>query len=169
MHVTLTMQDFRYREDGFTVPELIVVMVLTLLFSSMVLSFAFDFWGGATQLQNSSDTFVDRQNVGDKIRDSINEASSLINQNSIADANTALPDASDASNTRWLLLHAIPVTTAMPTKGQSQPVFYFEAPAKDQLNHYIMRGVTPFQNEYVIYMDGSKKTTIDAYLGKSGC
>lgn len=144
-------------QKGFTVPELIVVMVLTLLFSTMVLSFAFDFWGTATDLQNSSETLVTRQNIGDRLRSRLNVASTLLNQNSIVDANANVADPSDVSGTHWLTLHAVPETVATPANGQFVPVLYYAAPTLDASKKYIMRGVEPEQDEFVMYLDGSQK------------
>ncbi len=142
---------------GFTVPELVVVMVLTLVFSTLVLSFAFDFWGVATNLQNSSETLVTRQNLGDNLRNRLNVATTLLNQTSIADVNANVSDASDVTGTHWVLLHAVPTTLSMPTKGSYAPILYYEAPAIDANKNFLMRGVQPAQNEFVMYLDGTAK------------
>ncbi len=144
-------------QNGFTVPELIVVMVLTLLFSTMVLSFAFDFWGTATDLQNSSETLVTRQNLGDRLRGRLNVASTLLNQNSIADAQANVSDPSDVSGTHWLILHAVPETVPMPAAANFTPILYYAAPTVDSSKNFIMRGVEPHQDEFVMYLDGSTK------------
>lgn len=144
-------------QTGFTVPELIIVMVLTLLFSSLVLSFAFDFWGTATDLQNSSETLVTRQNIGDRLRGQLNVASTLLNQNSIADTNANVSDPSDVSGTAWLNMHAVPETVATPVAGQYAPILYYAAPALNASKNFIMRGVEPEQNEFVLYLDGAQK------------
>lgn len=144
-------------QQGFTVPELIVVMVLTLLFSTMVLSFAFDFWGTATDLQNSSETLVTRQNLGDRLRGRLNVASTLLNQNSIVDPNANVSDPGDSTGTHWLILHAIPETVPMPAAGSFTPILYYAAPTLDASKNFIMRGVEPHQDEFVMYLDGSTK------------
>ncbi len=144
-------------QKGFTVPELIVVMVMTLIFSTIVLSFAFDFWGNATDLQNSSETLVNRQNLGDRLRARLNLASTLLNQNSITDSHANVSDPSDVSGTHWLTKHAVPGALTMPAAGSFSPVMYYAAPTVDAAKNFIMRGVEPDQDEFVIYLDGTQK------------
>lgn len=148
----------RGSQSGFTVPELIVVMVLTVLFSGMIMSFSLDFWGSSTSLQNSSETLVTRQNVGDALRERFNAASTLINQNSIPDINTAVPDPTDLSGTHWQILHAIPGLTSTPSPGTIAPLLYYAAPSTDASKNIIMNGVSPFYDEFVLYIDGTSKT-----------
>ncbi|HPR09640.1 prepilin-type N-terminal cleavage/methylation domain-containing protein [Candidatus Saccharibacteria bacterium] len=146
-----------YNHKGFTIPELIVVMTLTLLFSSLVLSFTFDIWGGASQLQNSSDTLVSRQNLGDTLRNRLNAATTLLNQNSIPDPNTMVSEPTDASGSHWLRIHAVPQTIPIPASGSYTPVIYYSAPAIGTNKQFLMRGSSPYQDEFILYLDGAKK------------
>ncbi len=73
-------------EQGFTLVELLVYITLTLLMTTMVFSFMFDFWGTSATLEADSETFTTRQDAGDILRDTLNVASGLIDQNSIPDA-----------------------------------------------------------------------------------
>lgn len=155
---TLRCTPLNSTQSGFTVPELIVVMVLTVLFSGMVMSFSLDFWGSSTNLQNSSETLVGRQNVGDALRDRFNAASTLINQNSIPDVNTAVSDPSDLSGTHWQMRHAVPGLTSTPSPGTIAPLLYYAAPSIDTSKNIIMNGVSPFNDEYVLYLDGTSET-----------
>jgi type II secretory pathway pseudopilin PulG len=146
----------RHRSAGFTLVELVVAMTLSLAVSGLVLGFFIDFWRSISALENDSETFVTRQNAGDKLRDALNPATNLINQNSLADANAGNPDPSDVSGTHWVLNHAVPATVTMPANGTT-PLFYFSAPSIDSSRNLIMNGSQPYLDEYVLYINGSTK------------
>jgi prepilin-type N-terminal cleavage/methylation domain-containing protein len=114
------------KSDGFTLVELLVVMVLTVMFSGIIMTFFLDLWGSTATLENDSETFVTRQDAGDK-------------------------------GTYWLKIHAIPGTTAMPSSGTT-PLLYFEAPSVTSSKTFIMNGLAPFQDNYVLYLDASTKS-----------
>jgi type II secretory pathway pseudopilin PulG len=154
-------------ENGFTLVELIIVMGITLLVTATVLSFAIDFWGSSTSLQNDSTSFIDRNNAGDRLRDSLNVASGLIMQNSITDANAMKPDPSDASNTHWLLIHAVPGSVAIGNSGTYTPLFYYQAPAIDSSKNIILNGANPYTNEFVLYLNGTTKQMLMRSLGNT--
>jgi hypothetical protein len=107
-------------------------------------------------VQNDAETFVSRQNSGDRLREALNASSSLINQNSITDTHTNVPDTSDVTGTHWQLIHAVPGTITMPTSG-AKPVLYFQAPSTDSSRNFIMNGAQPYQDEFVLYLDASSK------------
>jgi prepilin-type N-terminal cleavage/methylation domain-containing protein len=155
-------------QSGFTIPELIVVMALTVMFSGLILSFSLDFWGSSTSLQNSSETLVGRQNVGDALRERFNTASSLLNQNSIPDLNTAVPEPSDLTGTHWQILHAVPGLATMPSPGTISPILYYASPSVDVSKNIIMNGVNPFYDEFVLYLDGTSKTLSARSLANPG-
>jgi len=151
------MKSLCRNQAGFTVPELIVVMVLTLLFSSMVISFALDFWGSTTRLQNSSENLVTRQNLGDTLRDQLNPVTSLLNQNSIPDSHASVSDPTDITGSHWLVLHVIPDTTSMPSSGIT-PLLYYAAPSLDMSKNIIMNGTAPLTDDFVLYLNASDKS-----------
>lgn len=142
---------------GFTIVELIVVMVLTVAFSALVLTFMIDFWRSVASLENDSETLVTRQNAGDRLRDTLNAASQLVTQNSITDAHANVPDPSDVSGTHWLIIHAVPSSITMPASGSYTPVFYFTAPSVNSSKSFIMNGSQPYYDEFVLYLNGSTK------------
>ena len=143
-------------QSGFSIPELIIVMTITAFLSVLILGFALDFWGTTASLENSSETFVTRQNSGDALRDALNVGSTLISQNSLPDSHTNVPDPSDASGTHWLLIHAIPGSTPMPTSGDT-PLFYYTAPSTDSSKNFILNGTQPYYDEFVLYLNASSK------------
>lgn len=143
--------------SGFTLPELVVVMVMTLMLSGLVLSFFLDLWGSTATLQNDSETFVTRENAGDILRDTFNAASDLVTQNGLADSNTLNPDPANATNNYWIPLHAIPGATAMPSTGTT-PLLYFEAPSITSSKTFIMNGTQAYQDNFVLYLDANTKS-----------
>lgn len=133
------------------------MMVVTAILTVSVIGFTMNYWGSTAQLQNDSSTLVTRLNAGDALRDSLNVASGLVSENSIPDANTGSVDPTDGAG-YWLTLHAIPQTIPMPSANVITPIFYFEAPSVTTSKDFITNGVQPYQDEFVLYMDGTTKT-----------
>lgn len=144
-------------QSGFTLVELVVAMVFTMMFAAMVFGFMLNFWSATATLEHDSETFVTREDAGDSLRDALNAGSHLITQNSITDANATIPDPSDATKTHWLLIHAIPGSTAMPAGGSYKSVFYYDAPSVDSSKNVIYNGSLPYYDEFVLYMNGTTK------------
>ena len=144
-------------EAGFTLVELLIAIILSVMFSGLVLGFMIDYWRGTATLINDSETLVSRQDAGDSLRQHLNPATHLIEQNSIADAHATVPDPGDASGTHWLIIHAIPGTTALPAKGSYTPLIYFESPSLDSSKNFIMNGAQPYYDEFILYLDGTNK------------
>jgi prepilin-type N-terminal cleavage/methylation domain-containing protein len=147
---------FPKNQQGFTLPELITVMVITIIFTSMIMVFTFDYWRGSASLQNDLETYVGRLNAGDRLRNYLNSASGLMSQNSLPDAHPNNPDTSTGSNTYWIPIHAVPGSIPVGAAGTTTPVIYFRQPALDTSKNIIMNGSTPYENEYVLYLDGTK-------------
>lgn len=143
-------------EGGFTIPELLIVMAVTLILSSLVFDFAINFWSSSATLQNDSATLATRLNTGDVMREALDASSGLIDQNSIPDANAANPDPT-AGPTYWLLIHAIPSSIPVGASGTTTPVMYWRAPSIDTSKNFIMNGVQPYQDEFVLYLNGTTK------------
>lgn len=146
-----------YRQAGFTVPELISVMAVSALFSGLIIYFAFQYWRSTATLSNDLETFSSRLTAGDRLRESINASSGLIVQNSIADDNTGDPDPAIPSGDFWVPLHAVPVTVAMGASGTYTPVLYFRSPSINTSGDIILNGVQPYEDEFVLYLDGTSK------------
>ena len=155
-------------QNGLTIVELIVIMTLTLIFSGIVIGFALDYWGASTSLQNDSETFATRQNLGDILRDRLNSASNLINQNRIADIHAHVSDPSDPSGTYWTPLHAVPRDVTLPAAGLFTPVLYYNGPSVTSAKTQIMNGTQPYYDEFVLFLDGSRKTLMLRSLTNPG-
>lgn len=143
-------------EHGFTVIELIIVIGVSAVFVAIISFFGFNYWRYAFQLQSDQDTFVDRLNAGDFVRENLGTASGLISENSIQDANVTNSDPVDGPN-YWLTIHAIPGNTAMPASGSTTPLVYFKRFSTNSSGTFIMNGSTPYEDEYVLYLDGTTK------------
>jgi len=144
-------------EGGFTIPELLSVMIVSLLFSGLILYFAFSYWRATATLEADLQTYVGRLNAGDKLRDSFNAASGLITQNSLPDDNTGNFDPVYSSHKYWIPIHAVPGNITVGATGTVTPVVYFRQPAIDTSKNFIMNGTQPYENEFILYLDGSTK------------
>jgi len=147
----------RRDETGFTITELLIVIILTSILTLIVMLFAFDLWRSSAIQQAENDTLVTRFNASDTIREFIGSSSGLIIQNSIADTNANVPDPNISGGQFWLPIHAIPGTTSMPASGSYSPLIYFRRFSQDSSKAYIMNGTSPYENEYVLYLDGTTK------------
>ncbi len=145
------------RQAGFTIPELLSVMVVSLIFSGLVIYFAFEYWRLSATLSNDLETYVSRLTAGDRLREALNASSGLIIQNSIADTHTGVPDPAIASGNYWIPVHAIPGNTAIGAAGTVKPILYFKSPSVDTAKNIVMNGTQPYEDEFVLYLDGSTK------------
>ncbi len=153
---------------GFTLVELVSVMAVSLMFSGLIMFFTFQYWRTSATLMNDLETFVSRLNAGDRLRDALNASSGLINQNSIADVHAGLPDPAIATNDYWLPLHAVPGDVVMGSSGTITPVMYFKGPSIDTSANIVLNGVQPYEDEFMLYMDGSAKTLRLRVLANAG-
>lgn len=136
-------------EAGFTLVELIVVISTSALFIGLILGFGMNYWQNVALMQSDNDTFISRLNAQDYIREIIGTSDGLINQNSIADANTGAPDPVAGSN-YWVTTHAVPQTITL-SGTNSIPILYFRRLSFSTSGTVIMNGSTPYDDEYVMY------------------
>ncbi len=144
------------RQRGFTIPELLSVMIITIIFSGLIMQFTFTYWRLSATLSNDLETFVGRLNAGDRLRDTMNETSGLIIQNSIADSNANNPDPTISSGEYWIPLHAVPQNVPVGSSSTT-PLLYFRRPSIDTSKAIIMNGTQPYEDEFVFYLDGATK------------
>jgi prepilin-type N-terminal cleavage/methylation domain-containing protein len=144
-------------QSGFTLPELISVMAVSLLFSGLIMYFAFEYWRATATIDNNLQTFVGRLNAGDRLRDSLNASSGLIIQNSIEDSHVGDPDTSIPAGTYWTPLHATPGNTPLGVSGTATPILYFKSPSRSASKTIILNGTQPYEDEYILYLDGTAK------------
>ena len=145
------------REEGFTIVELISVMVVTLILSGIIFTFVFDYWGGSANLQAKLETFATRLNANDRLREALSASSGLVIQNSIPDDHVSNPDPAIGSGQYWVPLHAVPGNYVVGNSGTTTPLVYFRRPAINTAHAIVMNGSQPYENEYVLYLNGSTK------------
>lgn len=144
-------------EKGFTLPEIVIVLVLSSLFSGLILFFGFSFWRYGYILEADLDTFVTRLNAGDFLRESFSSSSGLVIQNGIPDPNTSNPDPADTTNNYWVPLHAIPGNTSVGAPGTTTPLAYYKRFSVNTNGSVIMNGAQPYEDEYILYLNGTTK------------
>lgn len=144
-------------EDGFTIPELLSTMVVTALFTTLILFFGFSYWRYGALLEADLDTLVTRLNAGDFLRESLSSSSGAIIQNGLPDSNTNNPDPAIPSNLYWIPLHAIPGNKPVGASGTTTPLLYYKRHSVNTSGALIMNGTQPYEDEYILYLDGSSK------------
>lgn len=152
------------QESGFTITELLIVIIMTSLLTMIIMLFAFDLWRNSAAQEANNDTLLTRFNASDTIREEVGTSSGMIIQNSIADAHTMSPDTSIPGNNYWLPIHAIPGTTTMGATGTYKPLVYFKRYSVDSSKQYIMNGTSPYEDEYMLYLDGTTKNLMQRTL-----
>lgn len=143
-------------EEGYTLPELVAVMVVTGLLIGLIMTFLFSYWRFGSLMEADMDTLVTRLNAGDNLRENLSTSTGLINQNSLPDAHPNNPDPNDASGNYWEPIHAIPGTISVGGSGTT-PLIYFSRFSFNSTNEIIMNGNQPYENEYVLYIDHPTK------------
>ena len=141
-----------HRRDGFTLVEMIIVIVMTTVLSMIIFAIGYQYLKQAASLSARTNFYHDRLNVADYLRQNIGMSTGLLNQNSINDPNRLAPDTADMTNTRWKLIHAIPASLGNPTA--ITPIVYYSQDALRRDGTPIMNGATAYQNEFVMYHDG---------------
>lgn len=141
-------------QSGFTIVELISVIAASGIFISLVLYFGLSYWRYSSLLESDLDTLVSRLTAQDVIRELIGTSNGLINQNSIPDINADVPDPV-AGTSYWEEIHAVPGMITPNT--DVQPIIYFRRYSVNSTNDIILNGTQPYQDEYVMYLDGPAK------------
>lgn len=151
-------------QSGFTLPELMVVIFISGLFSGLLLFFMISYWRYGLLLESNLDTLTTRLNAGDFLRDNLNPASGLIIQNSIQDVNASNPDPAIVPANYWVPIHAIPGPIVMPAPGLTVPVTYYKRPSIDTSNVIILNGAQPYEDEFILYLNGTTKSLMSRSL-----
>lgn len=139
-------------QHGFTVTELLIVIVATGVVSGAIFTFTFNYWRASYAQQSSVDSLNTRLNAGDIIRNMLASSTGLTVQPGIIDENAMVAEV--GNDLFWEVIHAIPAEITA-VDGEFKPVIYFRRIATDSNRDFLINNVLPFEDEYVIYLDGS--------------
>lgn len=145
-------------QNGFTLVEMLIVTVLSSLLFGLVFSFFWNYWQYAEKSQSDIDAFVSRLDVSDYIREIAGTTSGLITQNNIADPNSNTPDPATSSS-YWLPIHPQPETIAYSASAD-EPILYFKRFSQNASKEFIFNGVSPYEDEYVIYLSRDRELRV---------
>lgn len=125
------------------------------MFTTLILSFTINYWRFGYLLEGDLDTFVTRINVEDFLRENIGTSSGFINQNSIVDTHTQNP--ATIGSYYWVVKHAIPGNIPVGSTATTTPLLYYKRYSLTPTGSFIMNGLQPYEDEYLLYLDGSTK------------
>jgi len=157
----------RLDQKGFTLPEVVVVLGLTALFTGLIMYFGMSYWRYGYLLQEDLDTLVTRLDAQDFLRDHISTASGLITQNGLPDPNAENPDPMIAGDEYWVPIHAVPTTFNTGGTGTT-PVLYYKRFSVDPSGAHIMNGTQPYEDEYVLYLNNPTKQLLVRTIANPG-
>ncbi len=155
-------------DQGFTIAELIIAITVTMLFSGLIMGFVFNYWRGTASLQTSLNTYSERLNADDNLRTRLGTSSGLIIQNSLSDTHTLNADPLIASGLFWKPLHAIPGSVSVGGTGTTTPLVYYKAPSINTSKNVVMNGAQPYEDEFVLYLNGTTHQMLLRTLANPG-
>jgi hypothetical protein len=147
-----------YDQRGLTLYELLVVIVLTGFFTTVIATFTIGYWRYSYLLQADLETLNTRLTAGDLLRSWIGPSTGMIIQNGLPDIHVNNPDPADGTGQYWIPIHAIPGNKPVPVAGATTPLVYFARPSANTTGAYVMNGAQPHEDEFILYMDGSTKS-----------
>lgn len=142
---------------GLSLVEVLIALVAMSALVVTLILFLTNYWRFSMYQQADLDSLTQRLNTGDYLRENISTSNGLITQNSIADSNVSNVDPGDMTGLFWLKVHAVPQTIAMPATGQTAPVIYYKQFSTAQDKSLIYNGSLPYEDEYILYLDGASK------------
>ncbi len=157
----------KLNERGITIPELIVAVTLSGLMLALIMSFGLSYWSYGAAVESDLDSFGERLNTYDFLREYIGNGSGLINQNGIADDHPDSLDTSTSPSNYWTPLHAVPGTYLAPSSGGAQPLLYLRRPSLTSSGAYIMNGANPYEDEFILFIDSSKQLRLRTLVNPS--
>ena len=154
-------------QRGLTVVELLVAIIVSSVMMAIVTAFALNYWTSTAVIQSDQQTLVSRLNAGDYLRDAIDSASGLITQNDLPDTHTGKPDPAILSGNYWLPIHAIPTTISVGATGTITPLAYYNRPSIDVSKNIVMNGSVAYQDDVVLYLNGTTKQLLSRTIANS--
>lgn len=142
----------RRQPAGFSLVELITVIVLTALLSGIILQFSLSYMRYSSIVQSDSSAFVERLNASDYLRENLGMSTGLLSQNSIEDPSALVPD---YDSHHWAVLYPLGGTsTSFGNSSSTTPLMYYSEFSKDTSGSLTTFGTTYYQDEYILYHDG---------------
>jgi type II secretory pathway pseudopilin PulG len=140
------------REQGFTIVEMLIVVIMTSVISMVIFGIGFQYLKQAAALNAQTNFYGDRLYVADYLRQNIGFSTGLINQNSLSDPNALIPDPNDATGNYWKKIHSIPGVYG--TSTATTPIVYYSQDVHQSDGTTIMNGAVAYQNEFILYHHG---------------
>lgn len=140
------------RQGGYTVVEMLIVVVLTSTMSIIIFGFGYDFLKNAASLQARTNFFGDRLTVSDWLRQNLGYSTGLVNQNTILDPNALVPDPNNPDDDTWRPLRAVP--GVFGNSSDVTPIIYFTKDAINTSGSAINNNLVTYQNDFIIYHHG---------------
>lgn len=143
------------REQGITIVELLIVIVVTGLLTGLIFQFSFGYWKQGVYSQTEINAITERLNASDYLRENLSTSTGLATQTSVPDDNVLVPEPTDATGKYWKIIHAYKGLISN-TSGVT-PVIYFKRYSIDSSQKIIFNGLLPYEDDYVVYMDAPTK------------
>jgi type II secretory pathway pseudopilin PulG len=145
----------RNREQGLTIVELLIVMVVTGMLTGMIFVFTFGYWKQGVYAQTEINAITERLNASDYLRENLSSSTGLATQNSVPDDNVLVSEPTDGTGKYWKIIHAYKGLISN-TSGVT-PVLYFKRYSIDSSQNIIFNGLLPYEDDYLVYMDAPTK------------
>lgn len=144
-------------EAGFTLPELIVVMMMTAVLATVLFQFMTSYLRFSAGAESDNIAFVDRLNAGDYLRENIGASSGLMSQNSLDDTHIPASVQDPLDSLHWMALFPYASPVGYGNTSSVTPLLYFRKYSKNSSNEIIMNGVQPYEDEFIVYHDGASR------------
>ncbi len=141
-------------QKGYSLVEMVIVLILTGIVSTIIFSVAYQYLKSAAQLEAKTNFFSERITLADFLRQNLGYSTGLVNQNGLVDPAPLVVEPSDTTGHHWLMLHAIPGIKAATPSQPVVPIIYYTMDAQDAARNEITNGAQKYQNEYIMYLDG---------------
>ncbi len=149
------MRRTQANQRGFTITELLIVIVATGVLSGAIFTFMFNYWRASYVQQSNLDTLSSRLNAGDILRSLFSTSSGMMIQHSIEDEYPL--NISGGGSSYWPIIHATPGEIEA-ADNEVVPVAYFKRFSFDADRNIIFADDTPYEDEYILYIDGASRT-----------
>lgn len=146
------------KQSGYTLVELMIVLIMTSVLVTLIMVFTFTYWRNSYAAQADQETLTERLNANDFLREYIGSSSGIITQNGLPDSNAEVPDTAGAGPSYWLPVHAVPGNITSGSGTTKTPLMYFKRYSQNASKQLIYNGTNPYEDEYILYLDAATKS-----------